>query len=405
MKRVFPPVVLLLAFLLLACSDPVEIAWKGERQVSVYCILTRDSLQTVRLSWVSSLKDGKEEWVDDAQVFIRDKEYAYPGKKVNAGEWAVSMTPEPGKTYWLEIHLPDGKEISAETSCPDERILIDVDVYQPAIWLEEEEENIRQKQPPLAYELGVCQFFNESFYRQFKEMKGATTMHHVMPGLVFLLKDSVCCYISAAFHGRDGQLTPIRYLATNHKESDNFNVTKKQYQSEDYFSPSGNELRDRYDRASFSKYNGLVMHDSFLRIEQTRDYDNGVRNVYPVSGHAFSTVTDFKPVESANKYFTVVGSFENAVFDKNVGPDDEYTILYFSSVSKEYDRYLKYVYERKQKADGDMLTSLYSDNANIPGNIEGGTGIFGAICVKAFSCHRSINRFTGNMVVYEPPRL
>lgn len=405
MRRVATLLTLLLDLLLSACSDPVEISWKGERQVSVYCILTRDSLQMVKLSWVPSLQEGQEEWVDDAQVMIKDKWYAYPGKKVNDGEWAVSLTPMPGETYWLEIKLPDGKIITAETTCPNEKILVEADVYQPEIWLEEELENLRQQQPPLAYDLGVCQFFNESLYRQFKEKKDVTTLHHEMPGLVFLLEDNVICYITAAFHHRDGQLTSIRYLATNHAEVDNFNVIKKQYLFEDYYLPSGNELRDRYDQSTYSKYNGLVMHDSFLRIEQTQDYDNGLRNVYPVSGHVFSPINAFEPIKTANKYFTVVGSFENAVFDKNIGPEDDYTVLYFSSVTKEYDRYLKYLYEQKKKAEEDLLTSLYSDNTDIPGNIEGGTGIFGAIRVKAFSCHRSLNRFTGNMLVYEPPRL
>ena len=400
-----------LAWLELFCSDPVSIEWQGDREVVVSCILTRDTVQTVNLSYSSSMQDGKVEFVDSAEVVISGI-YVYNGYKSGPGEWTVPCQPLPGKEYQLEVRLPDGRVLLAETRFPEILALNSVELYQPESWLYEEEENwllpvedeneryLLTKDLPL-----FCRHFDEKLFNEFKRAEHATSFHHEMPGLLFRLEPNVVCYISAAFHEKGGELAPIRYLATNHLEVDNFNVTKLRYRFDDYASISGNALRDRYDRETFPRYDGLAMHDGFLRIVQTEGYDNSLKDVYQVSIPPFSGADQFLPIEAANQFFTVVGSYASTVFDKNVSPDDAYPMLFFSTVSEEYDRFLKYVYEKGIKIQEDLISSIYSDSRDLPGNIEGGYGIFGSIGVQTVPLHRLLNHYYKDPVYYAPPAL
>ena len=129
-----------LAWLELFCSDPVSIEWQGDREVVVSCILTRDTVQTVNLSYSSSMQDGKVEFVDSAEVVISGI-YVYNGYKSGPGEWTVPCQPLPGKEYQLEVRLPDGRVLLAETRFPVILALNSVELYQPESWLYEEEEN------------------------------------------------------------------------------------------------------------------------------------------------------------------------------------------------------------------------------------------------------------------------
>jgi hypothetical protein len=400
---------------LFSCSTPVEIAWKGDRDVVVRCILTEDSIQTVNVYFTASMQENTLIPVENASVFINGYDATHEerlagvsaeGHKSGQGEWKVSITPVRDKEYTLEIYLPDGKKVSSTTRFPDINPAVPFGLYEPESWLFDEQKNwavYEQEKYMLKHDLpAYCKSYSDNLFTSFLNSSGLTSFHHEMPGLIFRLDAGRYWYITAAIHRKDGQLIPIEYLATNNTCVDNSNATTLRYHFADYYEPSGNELRDRFDRETFPRYDGLTMHEGFLRIARTEEFDNGLRNVYRVSvDPLFATDdgTEFAPLEYANEYFTVVGSFASTVFDNTVGKEDEYPILYFSAVSEEYDRYLMYIHD--QQLSGNMLANLYSNHQDMPDNIEGGYGIFGAVTTRVFPCHKQL--IFGGPVAYGPP--
>ena len=71
------------------------------------------------------------------------------------------------------------------------------------------------------------------------------------------------------------------------------------------------------------------------------------------------------------------------VWGKNASAD--HPVLYFCVPSAEYDLYLQQT-RRLLNDKGDMLSSLYTDVSNNYTNIQGATGVFGALNVLRYDC-------------------
>ncbi|MBR1538940.1 MAG: DUF4249 family protein [Bacteroidales bacterium] len=384
--------------LLTACLEPVSIPELQERAIVVHCILSKDSIQTVRLSYVRKVGEEEDIPVEHAIVRISDGWFSREGVPCGEGVWHVPLTPRSNGQYDLEISVPGRDIIRAATVFPDTDFVVEGEIYQPACFFEEEwafdELDIYSYLP------ARCQMVSRELYEEFLGRTRATTLFHSMPGAVFRIIGSGPVYITGSVHSQDGAVSPVRYLATNHLGVDNANVTTSIYRFNDYFEPSGNMLRDKYDKEAFSRYDGLVLHKDYLRIHQQPEYDNGLEEVYTLSVDMFSSFipSSLEIRDDACKCFVVTGDFPIPVYDKNSSAT--YPILYFSRVDPLYDRYLQFVYEKSPENKGDFLGSLYADIRDAPTNIEGGYGIFGTIQVQAYRCNRSFSRLND---IHVPP--
>lgn len=378
-----------------ACLDPVSISHNEGELISVQCIMTEDSLQQVHLEYASGNKGGMP--VDTAIVQINDGWFIHSGYHSGDGVWVVPLTPESGREYQLEIEIPGLERIHSSTTFLDNGFEVEAALFQPTSFLNEDWAFDMLK----VYEyLPIrCQVPLRAYLDSLRIHPQATTMFHAMPGVIFRVKMGGPFYVLGAIHHPSGELTPVQYLATNHLDVDNTNAITASYVFDDYYSPSGNTVRDRMDKDAFSRYDGLMFHEGFLRIDQSQEYDNGVRNIYNVSSDLLHATPDFGPMEEANQYFIIVGNYPIPVFDKY--ETDTYPLLFFCKVDEAYDRYLKYVYERKRTLASDPLSALYEDSRDLPNNIVGGIGIFGSIRVITHRCNLKLGM--GQRDYFTPP--
>lgn len=382
-SRIFP----LVAILLMAatgCVQPVEIQPSEEREVFVKCILEKGKeKQQAILLYSGGIGDERFDPVMEAEVVLSGPTRSYPRTKsypmhhIGDGVYEAAFEPIDGGAYTLQAFIPGRDTLEAVTTMP-QAFSISSHIVPPEVWLEEGNDN----QP----DLNPWAFFKcHQAYEQMKASGGRSLLSE-MPGLLFRL-DSLShhhLYVLGRMEDASGVVAPITQLATNHRLVDNVNVNGKKYGLSRGAEMSAANPRERYDIYIKQGYAELSLHDGYLRIDYPVNYDNGLRNIYQVILPSGSEEPEDVEIIDATRYFAVVGDFDYGywgTFDKQ----EPHPVLYFCSVSEEYDRYLKTVQASLADAEGDLLSTLYGDSGGYS-NIRGGYGVFGAISTLRHDC-------------------
>ena len=371
------------ASLLLAatgCVQPVEIEPPAEREVFVKCILEyKNYIQRATLLYSGGIGEDYFEPVRDAVVTIggvKAKDRIYQFHNVGDGVYEARMEPQAGETYVLKAAIPGRDTLEAVTTIP-QMFSVSSHIIPPEEWLEDGNDN----QP----DMNPWAFFK--CHRSYEQMKasGGRSLLSEMPGIIYCLDSLVHhhLYVLGRMEDSSGVIAPITQLATNHQLADNVNVNGKKYGVPNSAAISGANPRQRYESSIKQCYAELLLHDGYLRIDFPDNYDNGLRNIYQVILSSGQEPDEVVKID-AKRYFAVVGDFDYNIW-KEYDHDNAHPVLYFCSVSEEYDRYLKSVQASLVDAEGDLLSTLYGDSEGYS-NILGGRGVFGAINTIRHDC-------------------
>lgn len=444
MKKSRHSVFWFVAMLLLTagCVQPVEINPPAEREVFVRCVLMNDTVQTVTLLYSGGIGEERFDPVEDAEVYIDSPDHV----KIRFvpkgdGVWENGFQPQAGDTYTLNVKIPGREPILATTTFPQKFSVIS-HVYVPARWVSDMLQHYRKNgghHNLIPEWLGV---FRQEIpgdppqgdyivLDRMVDFRG-TTMHQAMPGMPFRIEadEDIVLYILGTKTDNTGKVSWMQHLGSNHKGVDLSNsldvgfhptgVSKEEKplvlepemgKGYDYFT-NHPENRKAYDDATLLAYEGMPLCRTFLRIENPRNYDNGLK-IYTVTyeylrggkgipesfGEVDPSATvgppyDF-PAEDyqtkyclsllpiARTYFSIYGGFSYNIWGTQAPPGNP--VLYFCSVSEEYDKYLKSIQAVIADTEGDILTSLYGEAGGYS-NIRGGCGVFGAASVLRHNC-------------------
>lgn len=410
MMRKYGLIILWTASLLLAatgCVQPVEIAPPAEREVFVKCVLEKGK-DTQRAVLLYSGGIGEEDFkpVENATLVVngpvksysRNKDYGF--HHIGNGVYEVPLDPVDGAEYRLKVAIPGRDTLEATTRMPS-AFTISVDFNPPEVWFQNEFVLFPYGDEMTYYWVDPwvnpwIPYSKDAYDRFKKEGRGLLCVE--MPGMIFQLDslDNRHLYILGRIEDSTGVISPIRELATNHMLADNVNANARSYQVEDEPAVPDTARRPRYERAIHRYYRGLPLHDAYLRIDCPADFDNGLRDIVLLFDEY-----DAHFIE-ASRYFTIVGSFEYNIWG-SYDPDKAHPVLYFCSVSEEYDRYLQSVQGSLVAAEGDLLSSLYGVAGGYS-NIRGGYGVFGAVSALRHNCDlkRGVWDFRFCFVPYSP---
>ncbi len=444
MKKSRHSVFWFVAMLLLTagCVQPVEINPPAEREVFVRCVLMNDTVQTVILLYSGGIGEERFEPVTDAEVYIDSPDHVkirfFPK---GDGIWESDFQPKAGDTYTLNVKIPDREPISATTTFPRSFTVIS-HVYVPARWVSDMLQHYRNNgyhHNLISEWLGVFRqeipgdppMWDYSVLDRMEDFHG-TTMHQAMPGMPFRIEaeEDIVLYVLGTKTDNAGNVTWMEQLGSNHKgldlsnslqvgfhptgvsqEETPLNLEPKMGKGYDYFL-NNPENRKRYADATLLAYEGMPICRSFLRIEHPRTYDNGERIYtvtyeflrngkgipesvgeedpsatvsppygFPAEDYQISYHLSLLPV--ARAFFSIYGDFSFNIWDTQAPPGNP--VLYFCSVSEEYDKYLKSIQAVIADTEGDILTSLYGEAGGYS-NIRGGCGVFGAASVLRHNC-------------------
>ena len=376
-----------------ACIQPVEVSPPSEKTVIVHCILDPHQVkQELHLLYSCGIHGTQFEPVEEAEISVHQENgtHLYYFEYVGDGRWeSTSFMPTAGATYHLSIKIPGRDEMHARTTMP-EKCILRTAFYPPENWnedlLEEKYYLIMNREKFSQFQRQTWFYhFNYKAYNLMRE-EGGSSMSEKMPGILFSLDSTGRQYLYILGRKLDaaGKMQPVA-LATNNSLVDDTNLNGRCFKA----APSSDTsvIHQRYIQGISRQFEGLPLHDDYLRIDYPGYYDNGLRNIYNISYLSDWGTVDlplYKFVEHAESYFSVVGDFEYDYFQNNAGQSR--TSLYFCFVSQEYDRYLQDLQRFLDRDKGDLLTSLYRNAYDISTNIEGGLGIFGGIYVLEHDC-------------------
>ncbi len=370
------------------CVQPVEIAPPEEREVFVKCILEKGAThQQVLLLYSGGIGEDQFEPVTNAAVTINGHKF----ENLGDGLYDRLMEPRSGETYTLQVDIPGRERLEATTTMPGYFAFQSI-MIPP----EERTKEIEVISNTVSYYPFVrdCMWMQDivlSSYEQAKQL-GGRTLNAEMPGMLFRL-DSLSLgnifplrahhhlYILGRMEDSTGVIAPIRELATNHLLVDKVNENGRSYQIATEPAIPDTAIKPKYERIIKKYYEGLALHDGYLRIDYPENYDNGLRNIYEtreISYHEKPYTID------VTRYFVIVGDFEYNYWG-TTDLKQAHPVLYFCSVSEEYDRYLRSVQTALVNAEGDLLSTLYGEASGYS-NVKGGYGIFGAVSTLRHDC-------------------
>ena len=330
----------------LACERAVDLRPEGEGRIVVECILSEDTVQTLRLS----LTDIASASLDEAVISLTDEtEGVLVGHfaHLQGNDWQLEYAAIPQHRYSLEVEIDGFEAVTAYTQMPEK-----LGVKYTAL---------KRVSPELLEFEGFPDWELGSRYEIASLPKGPVWVCGMN-------------YDSAA-----GRHVFASTIATSLASADLFNLTGDTYWNS--FNPQADKsFEDIYEeptpfgawffknwtyhfpkeyRPTMYKYVvGCPLHDTFLRIPSLEEDDN-------------RTAVD------PRGYFSIAGSFQGSSFSVDL-PSSTDGYLLFISVSEEYDRYLKNLLtEQARQSSMKDFASLFSHD-NMYGNIENGIGIFGA---------------------------
>ncbi len=390
MKKSYLLTLLVVGLLLTAtrCVQPVEIVPPVEREVFVKCILETGSYyQQVLLLYSGGIGDNLFEPVVDAEVTISGLDVKGPGyhfQYAGDGIYEGHMEPYAGDTYVLKVILPERESLEATTTVPLS-FSIDSEINPPEEWIEEEGFN----QPALnPWNLWI---WDNAYYRM--KRWGGASMSSKMPGLVYWLRalEDHHLYILGRIEDASGAIAPIQELATTHQLADKVNANGHRFSVKTIPEIAEDASKTRYEQVINHYYDGLALHDGYLRIDGSQHFDNGLRSIYNTLIHPTGVDPEnYMDMErDATQFFSVVGSFDYNIWGA-YDPKKPHPVLYFCSVSDELDRYLRSVQVAFTNWEGDLLSTLYSEASGYS-NVRGGYGIFGAVSTLRHDCDLKLN--------------
>lgn len=381
MKNKLNLILLILLMMLSSCIEYVNLDSREEMPVVVNCVLTRDTVQTLRLYRMRVLSETGNAPVEEATVFLQGKDNN--GKFQTVAEfhrteginWEVKFQPEYDTDYGLLIKIPGKEDITATTHFPEDLRLIKCRRW--AFW-EDEIDIIGIPTTPVCimYTAEVRKGKRYTEWNELKKKDGTPFKAYLQvcenpcKFWVFPHTDTTSVrptgkplnIFNEEFYQYSGSRQAFaKHIATNHPGADRFNITAKRLENLSYWSRPMIQGETDYSGWCLYLCPDIPVFDGFVRIDHPADYRNGL------------TEKDLEVnYNSSDRCFYLEGDYSDN-FDPLTGPSFLNEVHF---VSEEYDTYLRALYVKLQNKNDFVLSSY--DYDNVYSNIKGGTGIFGA---------------------------
>lgn len=309
----------ILTALLSSCVKEVILDTKEDPMLVVSCILTQDSVQTLKLSWTKGPAQAEAPRVTDAVAVLTDvdnDQEAGRFTRISVGEWQLEYTAIPTHRYRLTISIPGHDPVWAEQTMPEAPVI------------------------------------ESTFYKNRTQMGEDVKKK----GLLYSSSFSNTVWAWAEnYDANTERYTLVDMICTDYPYVDNINLSGEEYTETNW--PKGWPPKDETDTYGYDEYcvYGQALHRRFLR---------------------------FPKKDSPSKdYFAIGGKFKGDYYyyedDAPREPSGSEGILFFAYLSDEYDRYICEASSQYQADVSDDLSSIYIRD-NIYSNIHGGLGIFGS---------------------------
>lgn len=321
-----------------SCVERVDFSPAENLPLSVHCILTRDSVQTLSLKVLSPHGTRQTpELPDGLRVSISDKKQqdSWVFTRESKTQWTCSMVPEYGRKYSLTVSISEREVLSAETTFPQE--------FYVKQFMK------RRSGPLIQYLYCSCELRIPRFYHDYYTYEDPRGAYYKGGANLWVFNKG----------GQD--------IATTHPFVDDFNKIETTVGDLPCFS---SDSIKQWKSSTFTRkiwirdrYSDLPMHQQMVRLTFPPGFTNGYSNeeLYDsplYSDQSFILITDYP-----REYEPT----EGGIFDIYV-------------VSDELDFYLKDVYQ-KELNKGRDIRYVY-DHENVYSNIHGGTGVFGALVYR-----------------------
>lgn len=423
-----------LGFMLaVSCIDIVEIDPR-ERIVSVHCILTNDSVQTVDLRYSSYVSESSYAMVEDASVKIScqvdtilvnddggvvffDTVYTYDFVKVGSGKWQADFVPKENFEYKLEVTVPGEEVIFATTKFPGKVEVLDYNYLG---------------EPYGASDPSITPLwsFGKIHTKSFIDSQSSDMILTYYPSVAYKVRGPIMLWIyGMEYNPNTFEYKVADYIYTNHLYLDKFNISDKtkndlnfnqsninvdvlrswhggreqwwydhpeywcygnlplQFWSLDWAEGSWTEERalfgtKEYPLTTLWPSDDYVFYHKYLRIlhPETDKHVSVLKRRKESYDTAFLNRIDYDDAlleRGESKYFTICVNFKEW---KYLSPHP-LSHLVFESVSAEYDRYLKdlvsYNLGTLQDIENSDLTHIW-ERVEVYTNITNGKGVFGA---------------------------
>lgn len=391
---------------LMGCIEDVDIDLGTEEAIAVDCVLRNRSTQTLRLYRLKEVYGADARAIEDASVTLwaydnEAGEYSEVAKFQHHGgtEWRTEYEPKHGVRYKLSVRISGNKEITAETTFPEDLRLIVVKRKNDSTF--PEGDNIL----PYAFGYEVRKAKNvwsisdpdlPPWSRDFKYVNGVKVQFRDYSAVykdsckiwiyphVEAERDSIYppgipntgginLYLYPEFYDFYGHSKPyVKYVATDHPYVDDFNLTPGTVRDMKWCNIDDYAYRRLLRQWPLWVCPDLLLHDSFLRIAHPANF---VNRKYQ---HELDDEQN-SGIQKVKHYFYIIADCSKS-FGYNYTipaiPDTLSWVVEAHFVSEEYDSYLKDVYTSKDSVD-DFILSAY-DVKHISSNVNGGYGIFGA---------------------------
>ena len=322
MKNPFLVLSLVLA-LSVSCVRELTLDPGEEPMIVVDCVLFDESPQTLRLFYSRPPAYSEMTPITEAEVELIDKtDGKTAGMFVHqeGREWTLDYSAVPEHEYRLEVRVPGHDLVYAEDTMPE----------VPGIWARTQS--------------------GEGFEKYGERFAGTVFDITTLPPYTWIY--------ALNYNSEAGRHEIAEEICTDFPWVDNFNLTGDTYLPEvepfeypfDFLGPA----------KSYPCLEGTALHRRFLRLVAPDGFDR----------------------EASWPFFIISGSFKGDYYRGNSsvhvsgrpGPEEGYIVC--SSMSENYDRYLRDAMRLEQLQESSDMSSVYCRD-NVHSNIVGGIGIFG----------------------------
>lgn len=381
MKNKLNLILLILLGILPSCIENVNLDSRDEMPVVVNCVLTRDTVQTLRLYRMRMLSETGNAPVEGATVLLQGKDNNGQFQTVaefhqtEGINWEAKFQPEYDTDYGLLIKVPGEEDITATTRFPEDLRLIKGSRW--AFW-EDEIDIIGAPITPVCImytaEVRKGKWYTEWNWRKKEDgtpFKAYLQVYEKSCKFwVFPHTDTTRVrpegnplnIFNEAFYQYNGSRQAFsKYIATNHPGVDRFNIATKRLEDLSYWSrPMVQGVTD-FSGWCLLFCPDIPVFDGFVRIDHPAYFRNGLTEKDLEVNFNYSDQCFYLEGDYSDDYDPLTGSsFLNEVH----------------FVSEEYDAYLRALYVKLQNKNDFVLSSY--DYDNVYSNIKGGIGIFGA---------------------------
>lgn len=321
MRIYFHYFVLILALGYSSCTQEISLD-AGERAIVVECILSCDSVQTMKLFYSHAKDENKaSEPIAEAEVTLYDEtknETAGSFRYSGGMDWKLDYAAEPEHAYRLDIDVKGHDHILAEQTMPKQAC---IEGY---------------------IHMGGMFSADSRFVKYGGDFYGTGFFASNLPA-----KTWIC---ALAYDEKTGESHVVDEICTDYPYLDNFNLTG------DVYAPYRIMWETSHGEYPFDVCKYLVGFPLYRRYLRTN-----------------------ADLMNSNKdgIFIICGSFYDCNNPDYAQPLGSKGGIVFTTVSEDYDRYLLEAIYYQQLQESSDMTTIYK-RENIFSNIKGGIGIFGA---------------------------